>query len=225
MQRLKILGIALIAVFALSVVVSATVSAAVVTLPEVTTEERWTGESGKGTLEVLRAPVSVVLCAKDQSEGIFEAKKPLGRFHIDFSGCKIIGVCTGLGEALEVILALGVFHLVFDKLGTGAELGVGILLLIEPVHFQCGSTLFTLGGQLLCLIKPPNVKVKHFEIVCKPGKEGGDPGETVYWNEEGVEVKMGEELFLIRENEGAGVMSSESRAALILTINEIDIMG
>ena len=52
MQRLKILGVALMAVFALSAVVSATASAAVVILPE--TAESWKGESGKGTLEVLK---------------------------------------------------------------------------------------------------------------------------------------------------------------------------
>ena len=151
MQRLKILGVALMAVFALSALASTTASAAVVVLPEV--EEKWTGESGKGTLETLKALASVV-CQKDKSEGTFEAKKPLGLFHITFEGCKAAGLiaCTGLGEAKEVILSLGTAHLVFDKLGKVlSEAGVGVLFLLEPVHFECGSgKLFVVTGQVLC---------------------------------------------------------------------------
>jgi hypothetical protein len=54
--------------------------------------------------------------------------------------------CTGLGEAKEVILVLGTYHLVFDKLGTGAALGVGILSLLEPVRFTCLTTLIVILG-------------------------------------------------------------------------------
>jgi hypothetical protein len=226
MQRLKILGVALMAVFALGTVVSTTASAAVSILPE-GKEETWKGEGGAGTLEMLKG-ASPIECKKATAEGTFEANKPLGSFHIDFKECSAAGglaTCTGLGESTGVILLLGTFHLVFDKLGTGAELGVGILFLMEKAHLECAGKLFGVEGQLLCLIKPINEKVKHFEIVCKKGKEGGDPGETVYWNEEGKEVKMGEELFLLSENEGKGVMSSLNTTALILTPNVVEIMG
>jgi len=226
MQRLKILGVALMTVFALGAFVSATASAAVVVLPEA--EEKYTGESGKGTLETLKAIASIT-CAKDKSEGLFEAKKPLGDYHIDFEGCKTVGkACTGLGEAKEVILTLGVAHLVFDTLATKlSENGVGVLFLVEPTHFECGSGfLFVVEGQVLCLIKPPEKLAKHFEIVCEKGKEAGDPGELTYWNEEGKEVKINEKEggLLTKENEKAGVMSSELTTALILTTNELLIM-
>jgi hypothetical protein len=199
-----------------------------VILPTLTAEEKWTGESGKGTLEKLKG-ASNVECTKDKSEGTFEAEKPLGKFHIDFEGCKAAGIstCTGLGEAKGVILALGTFHLVFDKLGKVlSEAGLGVLFLPEPIHFECSvvNALFVVEGQLLCLMKPANSKVKHFEIVCEKGKEAGDPGETVYWNLAGTEVKMGEELFLTHENGGAGVMSSENMTELILTTNNLEIM-
>jgi hypothetical protein len=227
MQRLKILGVALMAVFALGAFVSATASAQVVILPEAA--EAYKGESGKGTLEVLKGAAKIE-CTKDKSEGSFEKEKPLGPFHIDFEGCKAasISTCTGLGEASGVILTLGTAHLVFDKLGTGEALGVGVLFLVEPTHFKCSivETLLVVEGQLLCLLtKPLNTLAKHFEIVCKPGKEAGDPGETIYWNEKGEEVKMGEELLLTHENEKAGVMSGENTTALILTTNEILIMS
>src|SRR5689334_8314544 len=115
MRLFKILGVAIMAVLALGAFASATASAAVTILPE-KEEVKWTGESGKATLEVLEVIVSVVLCAKAKWEGIVEANKPLGVFHIDLEGCKVLGPCNSLGEAKEVFLALGTYHLVFDTL-------------------------------------------------------------------------------------------------------------
>jgi hypothetical protein len=225
MHRFRILGMALMAVFVLGAAVSATASAVGVEVLPLGKEEKWTGESGLGTLEVLKKAETIV-CTKDKSEGTFEANKPLGKFHIDFEGCKSgVAPCTGLGEAKEVILTLGIAHMVFDKLGAGAELGVGVLFLIEATHFTCVIPLIIVEGQVLCLIKPINTIVKHWEIVCKPGATAGDPGEVVYWNETGTEVKMGEELLLTKENEGAGMMSSENTAALILSTIGREIMG
>jgi hypothetical protein len=223
MQRFSILGVALMVVFALSAIVSATASAEVKILPTLTAEEKWTGESGKGTLEVLKG--ESIICVKDKSEGTFEANKPLGKFHIDFEGCKTAGGvgCTGLGEANEVILTLGTTHLVWDKLG--AELGAGVLFLVETTHFLCFIELVEVEGEVLCLIKPVNAKVKHFEVVCKPAALAGDPGETTYWNEGGTEVKMGEERLLTHEFDEGGKMSSENTTALILTIVNREIMS
>ena len=223
MQRFRILGVALMVAFALSAVVSATAPAEVKILPALTETEKWTGESGLGTLEVLNSSTTIV-CLKDKSEGTFEVNKPLGKFHIDFEDCKAGTIlCTGLGEANGVILTLGTAHLVWDKLG--AELGAGVLFLVEPTHFTCLIPLIVVEGEVLCLIKPVNTLTKHFEIVCKPAAIAGDPGETIYWNEGGTEINMGENKLLTKENEGAGVMSSENTTALILTIVKREIMS
>ncbi len=227
MQRLKILGVALMAVFMLGAFVSATASARVEVLPE-GKEETWKGESGKGTLEVLKG--NKVTCAKDKSEGTIEATKPLGLFHITFEGCKgpLETVCTGLGDKnAGEVLVLGTYHFVFDKLGAKlSEAGVGVLFLLELLHFTCGEGIFAVlilvKGEVLCLIKPVNTLAKHFEIVCE--QKEGDPKETVYWNEEGKEVKMGEEGLLTAENDKTFVMSGELTTALILTPNNIEIM-
>ena len=229
MQRFRILGVALVAMFALSAVVSATASAEVKILPALTAEEKWTGESGAGTLEALPGgSTHEVACKKDKSEGTFEQNKPLGLFHITFEGCTAgFGTltCTGLGEGNGIILSLGSAHLVWDKLG--AELGTGVLFLPEPTHFLCvglgKDVLFLVTGEVLCLMKSSVPLTKHFEIVCEGTK--GDPGETTYWNEGGTEVKMGEEKLLTSENEGAGAMSSEKTTALILTIVKREIMS
>lgn len=225
MQRLKILGLALVAVFALSAVVSATAFALPVVLPE--PEEKWTGESGKSLLETLGG--ARIKCVKDKSEGTIEAKKPLGLFHITFEECKgekggFSGTCTGLGDKPGQILALGKYHLVNDKLGTPP--GVGILFLLEHVHFICTiiiEVLVLVLGEVLCLIKPVNEKVKHFEIVCEQSK--GDPLETVYWDENDKEVKMGLEGLKASLDDKTYEMSGQEGTALILTTNNIEIMG
>lgn len=231
MQRLKILGLALMAVFVLSAVVSATASASHVSvLPE--NAETWKGESGEGSLETLEK--DKIVCKKDTSEGTIEAKKPLGLFHIHFEGCEatskgLKGPCSSLDHKIseKTILVLGTYHLVLDKLP--AEPGVGILFLIEHVHLEC-EILFTIQlvlilGEVLCLIKPVDQKAKHFEIVCKLGSEPGDPGETVYWDEKGKEVKMGLEGLKTAVDDKTYVMSGESTTALILTPNLIEIMS
>ena len=228
MQRFGILGVALMAVFALSAVVSATASAHVLILPTLTAIEDWTGESGAGTLEALPGgTTNEIACKKDKSEGTFEKDKPLGLFHITFEGCTAgFGTltCTGLGDANGIILSLGTAHLVWDKLG--AEMGGGVLFLVENTHFLCvglgKDVLFLVEGEVLCLIKPVEMLTKHFEIVCEGS--GGDPGETTYWNEDGTEVKMGQEKLLTSENEGTGKMSSEKTTALILTLVKREIM-
>jgi hypothetical protein len=190
------------------------------------TKESWTGTSGKNVLEILPGGAThEISCKETTSEGSIEELESSGPFHIDSKGCKAAGLlaCTGLGEAKEVVLLLGTYHIVFDKLGTGSELGVGILFLIEPVHFECSGKLFIAEGEILCLIKPIDTLTKHFEIECQETK--GAPGETTYWNAKGEEVKMGENQLLTKENEGTGTMSGDSIVALILTTKEFEIMG
>jgi hypothetical protein len=229
MRKLRMLGFALLTVFALSALAAATASASVEVLNEkhelLAAQETWKGESGKGTLEGLKG--KKVVCQSDTSEGTIEAKKPLGLFHIEFGGCKGEGVvpCTGLSDEPEHILVLGTYHLVFDKLGSleKKELGIGILFLLEPVHFECLGVLFFVTGEVLCLIKPVDELTKHFEIVCE--QKTGDPSETLYWNEGGTEVKMGLEALKNTENEKTVDMAGELTTALILTPNLIELRG
>jgi hypothetical protein len=229
MRKLRMLGFGLLAVFALSAIASATASAAVEVLNGehklLTKQETWKGESGKGTLEGLKG--KKVVCQKDTSEGTIEAEKPLGLFHIAFEGCKGEGIaaCNSLGDKAEVILSLGTYHFVFDKLGSleKKELGIGVLFLLEPVHFECLGVLQTVTGEVLCLIKPVDELVKHFEIVCEQVK--GDPSETLYWNEGGTEVKMGGEALKSTQNEKEVDMAGELTTALILTVNLIELRG
>jgi len=225
MRRIKVVGFAVMAVLALSAFVSATASAALVGVLGTGAEtESFTGSGGSTTLEALSG-VSPVICKTQTSEGKNESKTA-GSFHITFEGCTAGGItCTGLGDTSGKALALGSFHYVFDKLGTGSELGVGILFLFAPIHLSCSILLVELTGQLLCLITPKETSSTHAEIKCEK-VTGGDPKETVYWTEAGTEVKMGNNLLLTSENHGAGKGTGEETSLLILTAkNAMTIMG
>jgi len=229
MQRLRILGLALMVVFTLSVVASAAASAAVVVLPE-GKELKWTGESGKGTIEALGG--SKLMCNKGIAEGTIEGSKPLGLYHLHLLECEsIIGgsraSCSSLDHknSEKTILILGTYHLVFDRLEAKlAEAGIGMLFLVEKLHLLCESlvaNLVTIKGDLLCLIKPGNSLVKHFEIVCEQSK--GDSQEVVFWNEEGKEEKLKEAFLLALDDEkfeGFAILTTD----LILTEKEAELM-
>jgi hypothetical protein len=212
MRCLKLLGLTLVALLASAMALSMSASAALpLILPLSTVERSWTGKSvGETTLQNL-ANGNEVKCKGATAEGTEEVEKPLGLFHIHFTGCTAgggISTCTGLGEASGVILALGKWHLVFDTLTP--TLGTATLFLIEPlVHFTCSitNTLVLVLGAVLCLDLTPLTSSVTHEFHCKNNLTRGDPEETEYWNAAGTE-KLKVEL-LSNENEGAEVMSAQ----------------
>jgi hypothetical protein len=210
MRHFRLIGLALVAVFASAVALSASASAALPEILPISTSERtWKGKSvGETKLQKLGGSFEVT-CSSATAEGTEEAGKPLGLFHIDFSGCKAGGIstCTGLGEASGVILALGTWHLVFDTLTP--TLGTATLFLIEPlVHFTCSitNTLVLVLGSVLCLDLSPLTSGVTHEFHCKNNGTVGDPEETEYFNNAGTKVKA--EL-LSNENEGTETMSAQ----------------
>jgi hypothetical protein len=207
MRPLKLFGLLMVAMVTAVTVFSASASAALPKiLPESASERTWKGASvGKTELSILGNSIPVV-CNSATAEGTEEAKKPLGLFHITFKECKAsFFACTGLGDASGVILALGKWHLVFDNLTT---LSTATLFLIEPlVHFECAGKLFLVLGSVLCLDLTPLTSSVTHEFHCKTNGTLGDPEETKYWNESGVEQKA--EL-LSSENEGTETMSAQS---------------
>jgi hypothetical protein len=236
MQRLKLLGLALIAVFTVSVFASAAALAAPTVLTSAKKESEAvkfsaTNQVNTTTFSILEG-LGVVECKEISDEGEQTGKTLLGLFHIHWKGCKVKGfsesVCTGLGDEAGLVLALGTFHIVLDKLGTGEALGLGILFLLEHVHFLCDKVLFGANilvlvlGEVLCLLGPLTLGTKK-TITCE-GTESGDPRETVYWNERGTEVKMGENGLLGSENEGTNKMSAQNGKAEVTTNLEVEFM-
>jgi hypothetical protein len=188
MHRLKILGLALMAVFALAAVVQATANAANMTLPEFLTRTGWTGTSGAGVLST--AAADEIQCAAGTNEGTMEASKKLGTFVIDFTGCKsnkpVSGVnCNSTGDAEKVILTHGSWHLVLNTI-SGVDHHL-IWFLIEPLVVKCSLFEFDISGNVLGLITPANTltKVYHIEVFIKNGVQEdtgfeNDSGELVH---------------------------------------------
>jgi len=210
------------AVLSLSALISATASAVEPAQVLPTTEEvKFTGANKPGTLSALGG--TQVACASGTTESSLAAGAKLGPFHIDFKECKEPSTgakCTGLGEATGVILVLGEAHLVVDT--QSPSLGAGLLFLVNTVHFSCSIILIEVSGQVLCLIKPANTKASKFEVVCEETVVGsGDPKETTYWNESGVETTVGSLLTSV--NHGAGKVSAENTTAEVTANKEITI--
>jgi hypothetical protein len=166
MRQVKLLGMALIAVFALSAAAfSAMASAepAIKNLPEANAGLNWTGENDGTAEQELVALNNTVKCKKAKAEGTEEKTHPLGLFHILFEECTGSGFsCLGLGDTVAgTILALGTWHLVYDKIS--GELLTATLFLLEHVHFTCGAIVLVLVlGEVLCLdLEPLSEKLSH----------------------------------------------------------------
>ena len=176
MVRFKLLGLALVAVFAMAAAMSASAFASELpeNLPTSATTRTWTGESEgepEFASETAEAGVELVVkCKTAPSEGTEEPGKPLGLFHIHFLGCaSTVGglpvKCTDLNHTTAgEILVLGTWHLVFDRKinGTFEKLTTAVLFLVELAHFTCGGVLVEVKGEVLCLhLKPEETGFTH----------------------------------------------------------------
>jgi len=189
MQRLKVMILAAMAVFALGATMAASAYAGVEALNAEgkPTAATFKGVSTKKTnLSTLGSSLEV-LCGQTTSEGSLEAGGKVGTFHLRFEKCdtSLGGECTGLGDTAGTILALGSL-----QLATNSGLTVGYLLFAtEHLHFSCTvlgiAKLFLVEGQYLCEVKPINVLTKTLTVACKKGAEHGDPAVTSYENFKG----------------------------------------
>jgi hypothetical protein len=150
MQRLKLLGLALVAVFALSAAVTAVASADNATysiLPEGTVAIPLNFEaiSGAGKFETLSK--KVIQCASDKATAKATSER-LGTFRIEFKECEEPSLkvkCADLNhvDAEGIIVIEGEFHL---RMGlSGQPLGI-VALLFTPVHLLCSIVLFIWSG-------------------------------------------------------------------------------
>ncbi len=229
MQRFKVLVVALMGVCVLSAFFVSIASAALPVIlnskKEVAGAVSFKGNTAKTTEFSILEGFAVTKCTNTKTEGGFEAGKPLGTFHLTFTGCttSLGGTCTGLGDASGEILVLGTYHVVYDVLTT---LGAGVLFLLEHVHYGCVvagiNKLILVLGQVLCLITPIIGLAKTFTINCLGEK--GDPKEVVYWNEAGTEVNIKEGL-LASENEGVSYkMADQAGEGTFETSESIELM-
>src|SRR4029077_10579865 len=171
MQRLKVLGLALMAVLMLGVVASASASAEEV-LPKLSVETGGTGKFGASKLNLTGANIL--------SPGGIISKfttNPGGRsgtFDILFENSSLLGeTCLRLPDATGIILVPGTWQLVHRP---GAPTHVFLLLTVKEIHIECpGLGLLVLileKSTILALILPFGKLTKEFKLSVNTLEEG-----------------------------------------------------
>jgi hypothetical protein len=171
-------------------------SASALALPEIlplsTLERDWTGgsDSSPTQIELLNASFNIS-CKQMPTTAAEFAGKPLGPIHIEFKECKssMAVACTGLGDAAGVILVLGQWHLVFDKIS--GELLPAKLFLFETIHFSCAAlVLVIVTGELVCLDLEATVsKTTHlYHCIVEGSGSTERQQDKAYFNETGQSV-------------------------------------
>jgi hypothetical protein len=223
MKRFRLLGLALLAVFALGALMAASASAA---LPELLGNQAfpksWTGKS-VGTTELLTVGGAAVISCNAATADGEQLTDTLGDYHLHFTECKLVGAgpCSSEGDNSGVILTLGEYHYVDDFLGTPATLGVAILFLVDT-HFICTppGVLILVKGHVLCLIlKPLESNVTH-EFHCK--ETSGKSEDKHWWNDAGVEETA---LLLSNANEGPFEESAELALGTVTFTEKVAFMN
>ncbi len=197
MKRFKLLGVAFMAIFALSAIAATTASAEEFTkiLPIPTAENPLTGtdKSGPGTL--LTIGKNQVTCEKDTSNFSFTSPN-LGTFHATFEGCKteVLGqklTCTGTGDKEGQILLLGIVHYWLALLT--AKLVAALVFLFEEFHFTCknviAKALVLVKGCAAALAEPVEKLTKVTKDVFIEEKSGVSDIKEVLPEETTKEIK------------------------------------
>jgi hypothetical protein len=202
MKRFRLLGLTLMAAFALSALTAVSASAA---LPEALGAkpfpQNWTGgNTGTETPTLETSKGERISCNKVDASGTQETDT-LGKATLTILGCKTLtGNCETDGQAEGTIVSEGTYHFVDDFLGTAATLGVAVLTLVST-HFLCPFVLALVTGQLLCLVlEPLSSKVTHEgHCIIETGTKG-KPLDKHWWNDSGTEQTA---VLLVNKNEGA----------------------
>jgi hypothetical protein len=211
MQRLKMLGLLVMAVFAFAAVAASSASA--VALPVFSVATGFTGTSEAGELKSTAASIK---CKKDTSEG-GHTSNTLGPYTIDFKECTLGGEeCKSLGGSAGLIQVGGEWHLVRLKTEDA-----GIWFLVPLTHIECKllATLVLVLGSVLGLITPILKLTNKFEIAVKA--PGGVQAIKEYENDAGAKVAVSLKSSADNGEEGAATENSEENK--ITTEKETEI--
>jgi hypothetical protein len=193
MKKFKIVGLCLVAVFAISAVVASTASAV---LPEFSAgakeEMKFTSKSGAATLKVKGG--ITVKCSASTNEGVIlpGASKKEGSVTVKFTGCLAAGVdeCHSAsppakpGEIITSLLKMELGYISKAKKEVGVDLSAATL-----AEFTCeigtGETV-KVTGSVIGKITPINVLTNTFELELTeasekqvPEKFEGKPEDTL----------------------------------------------
>jgi hypothetical protein len=170
MHRFKLLGLALISLFAFAAMTAVTASAAHMTLPEFVTKAGYKGTSGAGVLT--SSGGEEIKCSAGTNSGGMESSRKLGTFSLTFTGCEAKVLlstekCNTSGDAAGTILTTGTWHLVL-WLNRAQTIHIQFQWLLVPLtKLECGSLAkIETKGNLLGEISPgDNVLTKHYRLI------------------------------------------------------------
>ncbi len=168
--RIKMLGLALVAVFAMGAVIASAASAA---LPEqLPSTGTFTGTSGASTFETKSG--EKVKCSSDAIAGEITGPKT-SKSKITFKGCEAFGFkCNSSGAGSGEIVLNVTGELVYIMKATKE---VGLLnTLTGELTIKCSAfQTLKVKGSTLCPITPVNTKTTKYKVVCKATKGVQEP--------------------------------------------------
>jgi len=168
--RIRMIGLALVAMFAMSAIVASAASAA---LPEqVPATGKFTGTSGASTFETLKE--EKVKCTSDAITGEITGAKS-SKATITFKGCEGLGLkCNSEGAGSGEIVLKVTGELVYIMKST-KEVGL-INTLEKELTIKCTAfQTLKVKGSTLCPITPVNTKTTKYKVVCKMTKGMQEP--------------------------------------------------
>jgi hypothetical protein len=126
-----------------------------------------------------------VKCTSSDNAGSMEASKKSGAFDIDFKGCTGDGErCRSEGDAAEVILTEGTWHLVLTTI-SGVDKHL-VWFSVKEFKLECGSIAFTIKGSILGELTPANTKTTSYTLNLRTTSGGQE--YTTFENDSGEKV-------------------------------------
>ncbi len=190
MKRIRIVGLCLMAVFALSAVAASSASAGELLFRATNTTGGATIVGGlflsHGGLSVLQSTGGSTIHCKDvENHGMF-LSTTLGDVLIRFLGCttEVFGGtvnCTSTGAGtgeIHMPLATTLFHLGLAHLGTNTSIPAIDILLDNEIKFKCSIATVTVKGQVIGALlvngsqAPLNTKEKEVTLEFKESAQG-----------------------------------------------------
>jgi len=231
MKHLNTLGLTLIATLALTATLAATANAAATLpslLPAAGAGEAHVLSSFTSKKSIFNGSIEAITSEKD--EGTLEGTSlKLGLLDILFLEYKdALGTaCIGLNDTVSgSLLWLGTYHL--KDYNAGPTLRTALVILLTPVHFECGSAIsMVISGCVAGTLTPENAKTKTLTAALL--KKGEDNTIITVLNEEHTATELC--LFLSVTNGGATKLSSEETTETItnfkggaITNGEVEVM-
>jgi hypothetical protein len=229
MQRLKMLGLAVLAVFALAAVAVSSASAlpTVTALPGETTGNiiATTSATGENIAELSTALSAPITSEKVKLEVSIPSGASLGPYVANFSGATFEKQqCNTAGDADGVILVSGEAHLVDAVLGAGTTPAVSFLI-PGTLEILCGPlgkptlTIKITGGTLGKIGVKNNEEITSFKgaLKCTKANNGKQELKELI-NDEGAKVKS-----ILSANLGLGAESGceEVKEEVTLGLNKM----